>query len=318
MYLILLFAIFHLVLNHFSKAQKRASTVAFFVQEKLVLKPAFNAAAIRGRGLVLLLAICSFSYGQFDIPDVKTLKEETSVYDYAEIFKDSEREQLKQKLIRYSDSTSTQIVVITIKTTKGENIGMLAPRWGQAWGIGQDGKDGQEGKDNGIVILVASEDRNIYIAPGYEVEWVLTAGITGDIVRAVIIPEFKKGDFYGGIDKGVDTIFDFLTGKFKADSKANKVSIWPFIIFFIIFIIFLIIVANASKGKGGGNGTGHFGGSNLEDFIILSRMGRRSGGSIFGSGGGFGGSSGGGGFGGGFSGGFGGGGFSGGGAGGSW
>ena len=224
----------------------------------------------------------------------------------------------KQKLIRYSDSTSTQIVVITIKTTKGENIGMLAPRWGQAWGIGQDGKNGTKSRDNGIVILVAFEDRKIHISPGYEVEWVLTAGITGDIVRAVIIPEFKKGDFYGGIDKGVDTIFDFLTGKFKADPKANKVSIWPFIIFFIIFIIFLIIIANASKGKGGGNGTGHFGGSNLEDFIILSRMGRRSGGSIFGSGGGFGGSSGGGGFGGGFSGGFGGGGFSGGGAGGSW
>jgi len=307
MHLILLFAIILLVLNHFSKAQKRASNVAFFEQEKIGSKPAFIVATIRGVGLVLLLIFSQLALAQFAIPDKSTLKEETAVYDYANIFQENENQQLTQKLIKYSVSTSTQIVVITIKSTNGENIGMLAPRWGQAWGVGK------KGKDNGIIILVATEDRKIWIAPGFEVEWVLTAGVTGDIVRAVILPEFKKGDFYGGIDKGIDTIFDFLTGKFKADAKNQKVSIWPFLVFFIIIILFIIfVVYMASKGKGGG-GTGSFKGSDLLDVIILSGMGRSSGGSVFGSGGGFGGSSGGG-----FSGGFGGGGFSGGGAGGSW
>lgn len=270
-----------------------------------VLTPPFGGwgASIRGVGLMLFLLLSGFLHAQFQIPDVKSLKEETSVYDYANVFKDAEREQLKQKLIRYSDSTSTQIVVITIKTTNGENIGMLAPRWGQAWGIGQ------KGKDNGIIILVASEDRKIHISPGYEAEWVLTAGVTGDIIRAVILPEFKKGDYYTGIDKGVDTIFDFLTGKFKAEDLKKEVSAWPFLMFLLILIIFIIIAAKSKPNSG--MGTGSFG-STLTDIIILSSLGRNSGGS-FGRG-----SSGGGFSGGGFSGGFGGGGFSGGGAGGSW
>ena len=84
-----------------------------------------------------------------------------------------------------SASTTTQIVVITIESLKGEDIGILTPKWGQEWGIGQ--KD----EDNGIVILLSKNDRKIWIAPGYGAEERLTAGVNGEIIRNIITPEFK-------------------------------------------------------------------------------------------------------------------------------
>ena len=241
-------------------------------------------------------------FSQFTIPDKPTIQ--TSVYDYAKLLSDSDKDQLEEKLVRYSDSTSTQIVVVTIDNIKGEDIGILAPKWGQQWGVGQ------AKEDNGVFILVSKEDHKIWIAPGYGVEDKLIAGTTSEIVRNIIIPEFKAGSYYNGLDKGADAIFDVLRGKYKGTRKHNNTNVsLPLLIFLVIFIVVLIIL---SKNKGNGTGSG-IGGPNLLDILILSSLGRSSGGGF--GGGGFGGSSGGSG---GFGGGFGGGGFSGGGAGGSW
>jgi uncharacterized protein len=253
----------------------------------------------------LLLAFLSFHSGfaQFDIP--KKPDFQTSVYDYANVLSADEKTQLEEKLIRYSDSTSTQIVVITIESLKGEDIGILTPKWGQEWGIG-----GSKENDNGVVILLAKAERKIWISPGYGLEDKLTAGIGGEITRNIIIPEFKAGSYYRGLDKGADALFDVFKGKYKGERKQNKNNDFPILPLLIIIIIVLVL---ASKNKnGGGNSGNSSGGPNLLDIILLSSLGRNSGG------GGFGGSSGGGFGGGGFGGGFGGGGFSGGGSGGSW
>jgi uncharacterized protein len=258
---------------------------------------------------IFLLVFCfiQVTFAQFTIPKVPKLQ--TSVYDYASILSANEKAALEQKLIQYSDSTSTQIVVITVETINGEDIGILTPKWAHEWKIGQ------AKEDNGILILLANKERKIWISPGYGVEIKLTAGITGDIVRDVIIPEFKAGDFYAGLDKGADAIFEVLKGTYKAN-KANKNDggFPSFIIIFIIFIILMIIFSN--KNRGGGNGGRGFRrdstAADILETIILTRAGRG------GFGGGFGGGSSGGFGGGGFSGGFGGGGFSGGGAGGGW
>ncbi len=132
-------------------------------------------------------------------------------------------------------------------------------------------------------------------------------------MRNIIIPEFKTGSYYNGLDKGTDAIIDALKGKYQGTRKSNDGSILPFLIFIGVFILIIILAAKNNKGGGNGSG-GRFSGPDLADMIILSRMGRSGG---FGNSGGFG-SSGGGFGGGGFGGGFGGGGFSGGGAGGSW
>jgi uncharacterized protein len=247
--------------------------------------------------LLILVFILSGMYAnaQFTIPDKPSFQ--TSVYDYADVLSQAEEKDLENKLIRYSDSTSTQIVVISVEDLKGEDIGILTPKWAQEWGIGQ------EKEDNGILILLSKKDRKIWIAPGYGVEERLTAGINGELTRNIIIPEFKAGSYYSGLDKGADAIFKVLQGKYKGSRK--KESNFPVGII-VVVVVFLVLVF--SKRNSSGNG-GRSGGLDLGDMIILSSLGR--------SGGGFGGGSFGGGSG-GFGGGFGGGGFSGGGAGGSW
>ena len=97
--------------------------------------------------LLLLLFSGSTALAQFTIPDKPKLQ--TSVYDYYGLLSDTDKNALEQKLIRYSDSTSTQIVVAIIASTEGENINYLGAQWGQAWGIGQ------ANEDNGILILLA-------------------------------------------------------------------------------------------------------------------------------------------------------------------
>ncbi len=253
---------------------------------------------------LFLMALTS-TWGQFEIPEKP--EKETSVYDYINLLSVVQKNELEQKLIRYSDSTSTQIVVAVIASTEGENITYLGAQWGQKWGIGQ------AGKDNGVLILLARDDRKIAINTGYGVEGNLTDAMSRRIIENVIIPEFKTGDYYGGLNKGADTIFQVLNGEFKEDRSFTTEDGFPFraLLPFIIFFIILIILSKRNKGNGSGNGGRKNRGLDLWDVIILSNMGRsgRTGGG-FGSGGGFGG--------GGFGGGFGGGGFGGGGASGGW
>jgi uncharacterized protein len=254
--------------------------------------------------IVSLLLLNQLGFGQFTIPPKPDFQ--TSVYDYAKLLSESEKVSLEDKLIKYSDSTTTQIVVITIESLKGESIDVLSTNWAQTWGIGQ------ADKDNGVIILVSSNDRKISIRSGYGLEDRMTAGITGEIIRDVITPEFRAGSYYNGLSKGADAIIQVVKGKYKGTriQDSNEDSFLPILIFIVFFIVLIIII---SKNKNNRGNSGGFGGPDLGDIIILSRMGR---------GGGFGGGSFGGGFGGGssggFGGGFGGGGFSGGGASGSW
>jgi uncharacterized protein len=255
---------------------------------------------------ILVFLNSSFLFAQFTIPEKPSFQ--TSVYDYANVLSADEKTQLEEKLIRYSDSTSTQIMVVTIESLKGEDVSQLATKWAHTWGLGQ------AKEDNGVIILLAKAERKIAINPGYGLEDRLTAGIGGEIIRNIIIPEFKGGSYYQGLDKGADALFDVFKGKYKGERKQTKGKDFPIFPIIVIVVIVLILL---SRNKGGGSGnSGNRGGGvgpSLMDVILLSSLGR-------GGGGGFGGSSGGGfgGGGGGFGGGFGGGGFSGGGSSGSW
>ena len=184
-------------------------------------------------------------FAQFEIPKVP--KFQTSVYDYANILSASEKQHLENKLIHFSDSTTTQIVVITIESLKGEDIGILTPKWGQEWGIG-----GTKKNDNGVIILLAKDERKIWISPGYGLEQYLSAGITGEIVRNIIIPEFKAGSYFNGLDKGTTAIFEVIKGTYKGSRKQNDKGSSAPILFFFIFVIILIIIISKNK-RGGGN-----------------------------------------------------------------
>ncbi|AIY12074.1 TPM domain-containing protein [Cellulophaga baltica] len=262
---------------------------------------------LKGNILILVLFLTSFAFGQFTIPEKPS--EQKGVYDYINLLSASQKNTLTHKLKSYADSTSTQIVVVIIGSTKGEDINYLGAQWGQKWGIGQGDTD------NGLLLILAKDDRKVAINTGYGVEGSLTDAMSKRIIEQVIIPEFKTGDYYGGINKGADAIFGILTGEFQEDRTFSTNS-FPFksLFPFLIFIIIIIIFSNKNKGNGGGrNGGKRSGGFDIWDAIILSNMGRggHSSGGGFGGGGSFGG-------GGGFGGGFGGGGFGGGGASGGW
>ncbi|WP_298781979.1 YgcG family protein [uncultured Polaribacter sp.] len=253
--------------------------------------------------LMLFISLNLFSQG-YKIPEKPSFQ--TSVYDYANLLSASQKQSLENKLVRYSDTTSTQIVVAIVNSTEGENIAYLAANWGEKWGIGDDEKD------NGVLMLLAKGDRKITIQAGKGTEHLLTDFTSKRIIERIIIPEFKKGDYYRGLDKGSDYIFKTLNGEFTG-SRQEKSNFDPSIIIFIIIIfIFFIIISKGNKNnRGRGNRTGNFAGDIFET-IILTNSGRRSGGSF---GGGFGGGSS---SSGGFGGGFGGGSFGGGGASGGW
>ncbi len=246
-------------------------------------------------------------FAQLEIPAKPS--EQTSVYDYANMLEDQDEAALKEKLLKYADSTSNQMVVVTIESLKGEDIGILTPKWAQEWGIGQSDTD------NGVLILVAKEERKIWISPGYGLEDKITAGIGGEITRNIIVPEFKEGNIYAGLNKGTDALIDVIAGKYKDASKArgrggDEGFPWPALLVVFFVVVFIIIGAIRRGGRGGRGGLGGGGGMGLGEIILLSSLGRSGGGGFGGGGGGFGGGFGGGGFGGG--------GFSGGGSGGSW
>lgn len=244
----------------------------------------------------LVFSIAGFA--QMNIPERPGF--ETSVYDGAHLLSPIEKSQLEQKLINYADTTSTQIVVITIPSLQGEYIGTFAAEWAHKWGIGQ------REKDNGVLLMASIEDRKFWITTGYGVEGTLTDAKSSLIYDKIIKPAFRSEKYYQGLDDGTTAIIEVLEGQFETESDDSEVlqRLFPFLILLLFVLIFF------RKNKGGGRGGKHSSGNWLFDAVLLSSMGRGGSGGHFG--GGFGGGSGG------FGGGFGGGGFGGGGAGGSW
>ncbi|WP_243739397.1 TPM domain-containing protein [Flavicella sediminum] len=256
--------------------------------------------------VLLFVGMSFYGTAQQSIPEKP--KVQTSVYDDAKLLNAQQKKQLEQKLIRYSDSTSTQLVVLTLTTIGSNDIAMFATEIAHKWGIGL------KGKDNGVLVLVAKNQRKVTIATGYGIEHKLTDALSRRIIENIIKPEFKTGDFYAGLDKGTSVIIDILSGTYKASPKntatENNSSAKSNALLVVVVIVIILFFVSRNRGGGGGRGNRNVS-SDILTAILFSSMGRSSGG--FGSSsGGFGGSSGG------FGGGFGGGGFGGGGASGSW
>lgn len=227
------------------------------------------------------------------------------VNDYVNLLSPRERNSLEQKLVAYNDSTSTQIAIVIEQSLEGNEIVDYTQRLSEQWGIGD------KQKDNGILIYVAFGDRKLRISTGYGVEGFLTDAMSKRIIDNVIGPAFREQNYYSGLDRATDIIFQLGSGEYKADSS-DEDSILPFILMLFLFILFIVIVAN-SKGGGGNDDGGYYRGGRYQGrggsggWVIMPGGGSWTGGGGSWSGGG------GGGFGG-----FGGGSFGGGGASGGW
>jgi uncharacterized protein len=234
------------------------------------------------------------------------------VNDFTGTLAPQEQQLLERKLRDYHDSTSTQIYVITIANTDGYTLAQLSPEFFKEWGIGQ--KD----KNNGVLILVkpkqGREHGDVFIGTGYGMEGVLPDVYCKRIIEQVMIPHFRREDYYLGIDNAVSAIIAYASGEHKADKQGDG-NMLGSLIPLAIFVVLIIIFLTGHRG-GGDKGDGKGKGKGLGDAIFFLPFLLGGGGSKRGSSGGFG-DFGGGGFGGGFGGG--GGGLSGGGgAGGRW
>ena len=261
---------------------------------------------------ILLLFLCLAAFGI----EAKNLPDPTGklVSDYIQLLSSSEIQTLERKLVAYNDSTSTQIAVVIESSLEGDDIFEYSFRVAEKWGIGRSGKD------NGILLYIAFNDRKLYIQTGSGTEGFLPDALAKRIIENTIIPAFRNQQYFTGLDKATNIIMQLGSGEYVSEGKQSAFSqdsdkIAGGIVLFIFFIIFILIIMAIIYCKKKGNcDSGSSGGG-------YSDRGRYSSGGGFGGFGGFGGGrssgSGFGGGGGGF-GGFGGGGFSGGGAGGSW
>ena len=247
------------------------------------------------------------------------------VVDQANLLRPEQELDITSKLAALETQSGRQFVVATVNSLDGTEIADYSYRLGRHWKIGD------EKRDDGVVMVVAPNEKRVWIATGYGADDVLTDAMSGLIVRQAILPRFKAGDFGGGITAGVDAVIRQL--ELPADEAARRAqqaeaskrsdsefSGGNFIPAIVIMIVLFLILRGLSRRAGGRryHARRHRGGG-IDPWIVLWGLDAisRSRGSRGGWGGG---GWGGGGFGGGGFGGFSGGGgsFGGGGAGGSW
>lgn len=262
---------------------------------------------------VLLLAALLFStvlVAQKQVPAPTSYL----INDYAGLLNRSQVVALGDKLRAYVGETSTQIVIVTETSLEGDDAFEYAQRLASTWGIGGSSND------NGILIYVSKDDRQVRIQTGQGTEGFLPDVTAKRIIENIIVPAFRTGNYYQGLDRATDAIMDFGRGEYEGDGFSNSEENVPGWIV-IVFLIALILLISWLSSNDDDDDGGYYRGGRYE---MPGRGSRRRGRTIiFPGGGGGGGSSGGGGggfggFGGGGFGGFGGGSFGGGGAGGSW
>ena len=227
------------------------------------------------------------------------------VTDNAGIMNQNDINTLESYLENLENNTSIQIAVLTIKSLEGEDLASYSMKVCETW------KLGQSGKDNGALLLVAYDERKVRIEVGYGLEGDLTDTKCGLIIRNVIIPEFKNGNYSRGIVQGVKNMGGIVAGEVEYVDKTVTHEVdetgSPFaVIGMLIWVIFMFIVISS---RGGlfkwillSNMTGkrrHYGGSHIH----VNNYGEKNSGGFGGSssrsggfgGGGFGGFHGGGG-----------------------
>jgi uncharacterized protein len=239
---------------------------------------------------MLITGICLPCFAQ----DVAYPPPKGYVNDYAGILSPQSAQSIDLLCRQVESKTTAQIALVVVGTTKPLEIEQYAVELFERWGIGQ--KD----KDNGLLLLVAVNDRAVRIETGYGLEGAIPDAIANNIIQQVIIPEFSKGQYEAGLIKAVLSIADIIAKEYNVSlemdenlayaRQAGESKTSPFAA--LIYVLLFILIFGMRSG--------------LLFFFLLGPTGRRRGGYWYGSG--MGGSSGGfgggfGGFGGGFSGG---------------
>lgn len=174
---------------------------------------------------------CFHRVSAFSVPE----KPKAFVNDYAGVLSGEEKNSLENKISSFEKNTSNEIAVVTVPSLDGDTIENLAQEIFSKWGIGKSGKN------NGVLMLVAMAEHKTRIHTGYGVEGELTDLATSYIQSEVMVPAFKNGDYYSGINGAVDKIIESLGGQnvvpegYSNNDQKVKVN-WEFILAGIFFI----------------------------------------------------------------------------------
>jgi uncharacterized protein len=229
--------------------------------------------------ITLVLLLCAI--GVCD--DIDFSKPAGFVNDFAGILSDGQNQELTELAEEIKQDTTAEIAIVTVKTIRPYSIEEYSVRLFEKWGIGR------KGKDNGVLLLIAMEERKIKIEVGYGLEGVLPDGLCGEIIRNYIVPEFKKGDYGKGVIDGAREIASVISGKGyynKAEKDKSsemvrdieslikkKMKLYFFIAFFILFFVSSLFPSRRRRHWYSGGGTwssgssfGSFGGSSFGGF----------------------------------------------------
>ena len=235
--------------------------------------------------LALLIFLCA------PVAHAQSFPELTGrVVDQANLLDPAQEAELTARLAELEAQSNRQLVVATVNSLEGYDIESYGYQLARAWGIGQDG-DGEAEKDNGLVLLVAPNERKVRVEVGYGLEGIMTDALSSIIIQNDILPQFRNDNMAGGIIAGVARISTQLTlPEEEARAVAQQASqqgskgdggniglmiFWAFIlIFFVIIPMFsnrggkryrhgagpVVIWGGGSHWGGGSSGGGGFGG----------------------------------------------------------
>ena len=180
--------------------------------------------------LFLILQFFSYLYS-IEIPERPLGR----VSDYAKVLKPEEISALETILSNYERETTNQIVIAIFNSLEGWDIEDFSIRLAEKWKIGQ------KGKDNGIIILVALEEKKIRIEVGYGLEGAVPDIAARQIIDREIVPHFRNSDYFSGLRAGVDSLIKTIGGEYKFEQGKSVEIISVLISFFIIIIIFCLL-----------------------------------------------------------------------------
>ncbi len=194
------------------------------------------------KAALFLLAVGFLALGQWVLAAPQFPNLTGRVVDNAELLSTSEHERLTRILAEHESQTTNQVVVVTLESLQGFVIEDFGYQLGRHWGIGQ------EGKDNGVLLVIAPNERKVRIEVGYGLEGTLTDALSRDIIETRILPAFKKGDYEAGIGRGMDSILAALRGTYAASEDnwydmGEKVQ--NYLLFFSVIGLFSFFVFSA-------------------------------------------------------------------------
>lgn len=189
------------------------------------------------------------SFGQISGEFPKGYAPAAWVNDYADMLPQAEESRLNAKLAAYEDTTSTQIIIVSLTRNFHNDmpVDMMGAIIGEEWNIGQ------KGNDNGMIIVIYPEEREVAIQNGYGLEEFIPDAISKRIIENEIVPNFKNQAYFEGLDQATDVIFSLLSGVFTADEyrKQTGDSAMPFG-FLIMLVLFLIFFGQSRKNRAHG------------------------------------------------------------------